>query len=73
MFAMATSSAKLLFAGKLFKNNGQVILQFVLGSLAGIVVGVGVGQVAPIWVAALAAGAVSGLIQPVLLKNVKYA
>ncbi|MFA6965960.1 hypothetical protein [Bosea sp. (in: a-proteobacteria)] len=73
MFAMAMNSAKLFFAGKLFKNNGQVILQFALGSLAGIVVGVGVGQIAPIWAAALAAGGVTGLIQPLLLKNVKYA
>lgn len=73
MLATAMTSAKLLFAGKLFRNTKQVLLQFALGALAGLVVGVGVGQIAPIWVAALAAGAVSGLIQPFLLKNVKYA
>lgn len=73
MFGMAMSSAKQFFAGKLFKNNGQVTFQFALGSLVGIVVGVGVGQIAPVWAAALAAGGVSGLIQPFLLRNVKYA
>lgn len=73
MLGMAMNSAKLFFAGKLFKDNSTVFRQLGLGALAGVVVGVVIGTFAPIWVAAAAAGMVSGFAQPVLFKDLKYA
>lgn len=73
MFGMALNSAKQFFAGKLFKDNHLVMRQLALGAGAGLVVGLVLGQVAPLWLAALAAGAAAGFAQPILLKDVKYA
>jgi hypothetical protein len=73
MFGMAMNSAKLFFAGKLFKENKTVMKQMMLGAGLGVVVGVIVGLFTSIWIGALAAGIVSGLVQPVLFKDLKYA
>jgi len=73
MLGMAIDSAKLFLAGKLFKDNGKVMRQMLIGAGAGVVAGVIVGQFAPLWVAACAAGLVSGIIQPLLFKDLKYA
>jgi len=73
MFGMAINSAKLFFAGKLFKDNKTVIRQMLMGAILGIVAGVVVGMFAPVWVGAVVAGAVSGLAQPMLFKDLKYA
>jgi Mg/Co/Ni transporter MgtE len=73
MFGMAMNSAKQFFAGKLFKDNRMVIRQLAKDTGAGLVVGLVLGQVAPLWLAAVAAGAVAGFAQPILLKDVKYA
>jgi len=73
MIVMALNSAKLFFQGKLFKDNRKVVLQFAFGAGLGILAGVVVGQVAPIWVATAVAGGVAGFAQPFLLKHVKYA
>jgi hypothetical protein len=50
-----------------------VIRQIAIGTGAGLVVGLVLGQFAPLWLAAIAAGAVAGFAQPILLKDVKYA
>jgi hypothetical protein len=73
MFGMAINSAKQFFAGTLFKDNRMVIRQLAMGTGAGLVTGLVLGQVAPLWLAAMAAGAVAGFAQPILLKDVKYA
>jgi uncharacterized membrane protein YoaK (UPF0700 family) len=73
MFGMAMQSAKQFFTGKLFKDNHKVMQHFALGAAGGALIGIALGQVAPLWVAALVAGAVAGFAQPILLKNVKYA
>ena len=73
MFGMAMNSAKQFFAGKLFKDNRMVIRELAIGAVAGLVVGLVLGQIAPLWLAAIAAGAVAGFAQPILLKDVKYA
>jgi membrane associated rhomboid family serine protease len=73
MLGMAMNSTKLFLAGKLFKDNSKVVRQMLIGAGAGIVAGVIVGLFAPIWVAALAAGAVAGFVQPMLFKDLKYA
>lgn len=73
MFGMMISSAKLFLAGKLFKDNRLVARQFAMGVAAGTIAGVAAGVGAPIWVAAIVAGGVAGFVQPILLRDVKYA
>ncbi len=73
MLGVAMNSAKLFFAGKLFKDNKTVMRQMLMGAILGIVAGVVVGMFAPVWVGAVVAGAVSGLAQPMLFKDLKYA
>jgi hypothetical protein len=73
MLDMALNSGKLFFKGRLFKDNREVVLRFALGVVLGLATGVGAGQVAPLWLAAIVAGGVSGAAQPILLRNVKYA
>ncbi|PTM45158.1 hypothetical protein [Phreatobacter oligotrophus] len=72
MFGMAVNSAKLFFAGKLFKDNPTVVRLLLTGFGAGAAAGIAVGLVAPIWIAVPVAGAVAGFLQPILLKDVKY-
>lgn len=73
MISTAVDSAKLFLAGKLFKDNALVMRQLAIGGGIGAAVVVGVGLVAPIWAAAVAGGAVSGFLQPILFKDLKYA
>jgi hypothetical protein len=73
MLEMAISSAKLFFAGKLFKDNATVVRLFLTGCGAGAAAGIVLGFFVPVWLAAIIAGTVAGFMQPVLLKNVKYA
>ncbi|WP_299391474.1 hypothetical protein [Pelagibius sp.] len=73
MLSTAIDSAKLLFAGKLFKDNAKVMRQIAIGAGSGAAVVVVVGLFAPMWVAAVAGGAVSGVLQPILFKDLKYA
>jgi len=73
MFGMVLDSSKLFFTGKLFQDYGKVARQLAIGVLIGALVMIGVAQVAPLWVAALAGGAVSGFLQPILFKDLKYA
>lgn len=73
MFDAMMSSASLFFQGKLFKDNAKAMQLLALGAIVGAGLTVGVGLVAPNWVAAIAGGAVSGLLQPYLYKNIKYA
>lgn len=72
MLSMATDSAKLLFTGKLFKDNGKAVRQLAVGGGAGAVAMIIVGQFAPVWAAAIVGGAVSGFLQPILFKDLKY-
>ena len=44
MLGMAMNSAKLFFAGKLFKDNKTVMRQMLMGAILGIVAGVVVGM-----------------------------
>ncbi|GAB5468370.1 MAG: hypothetical protein Kilf2KO_14000 [Rhodospirillales bacterium] len=73
MLDMVRDSSKLFFTGKLFQNNKEAMRQLAMGSGAGLVVMVVVGLLAPLWVAALAGGAVAGFLQPILFKDLKYA
>ena len=62
MLGMALNSAKLFFAGKLFQDYGKVIRQMLVAIVIGVAVVYGVSLVAPVWVAAIAGGAVSGFL-----------
>lgn len=73
MLGMAMDSAKLFFAGKLFQNNKVVMAKLAVGAGLGALALVGASQLAPIWIAALIGGAVSGAAQPLLFKDLKYA
>ena len=73
MLSTAIESAKLFLSGKLFKDNAKVMRQLAIGAGVGAVVVVLVGQAAPLWLAAVAGGAVSGFLQPILFKDLKYA
>ena len=73
MFDMMMNSGKLFLAGKLFQDNGHMLRRLFIGVIVGIAVMVGVAQMAPLWAAAIAGGAVSGILQPILFKNLKYA
>ena len=73
MIGTAIDSAKLFFSGKLFKDNGQAMRQLAIGAGAGAVIVVVVGLFAPMWLAAVLGGAVSGFLQPILFKDLKYA
>jgi len=73
MFEMAVNSAKLFFAGKLFKDTPKALRQLAIGVGAGVATLLAVGLVAPIWAATAAGGAITGLLQPYLFKDLKYA
>ncbi len=73
MLEMAMNSAKLFFAGKIFKDNKKVFQQLALAVLVGVVLIVALSQVAPLWIAAMIGGGVAGFLMPVLFKNLKYA
>ena len=72
MFGMVMDSAKLFFRGKLFQDKSKMMGKLALGAGMGAIVIVVAGQFLPLWAAALAGGAVSGLVQPVLFKDLKY-
>lgn len=73
MLGMAMNSAKLFVTGKLFQDYGKVIRQMLVAIAIGVVILYGIAQVAPLWAAAAVAGAVSGFLQPILFKDLKYA
>ena len=75
MLGMALNSAKLFFRGKLFQDNARAIRQLLLGVAVGVVVLVALALTAgvPLWIASAAGGLVSGVLQPILFKNLKYA
>ncbi len=73
MIDMVMHSSKLLFSGKLFQDNKLAFRQLAIGAGAGAIVIVAVAQVAPLWAAAIAGGAVAGVLQPILFKDLKYA
>ncbi len=72
MFSAAIESAKLFFAGKLFKDNSVAARQVAMASGAGALALVLIAQIAPLWLAGLTGGAVAGFLQPVLFKDIKY-
>jgi len=73
MFGMVVNSAQLFFTGKLFANNAKAFLTIALGIAvtAGLFLGaLKIGLT--LLPAAAATGLLGGILQPVLLRNVKY-
>ena len=73
MFSVVFDGMKLFFSGRLFQDYRMVLRKFVIGVLCGIVVMVAVHLLTyNLLIAAICGGAVSGLLQPILFKNLKY-
>ena len=73
MLSTVFESAKLLFAGKLFKDNAKAIRQVAIAAVAGGLTVAIVTMFATVWLAATIGGAVAGGLQPILFKDLKYA
>lgn len=73
MLDMVMNSSRLFFTGKLFQDNKLVFRQLAIGAGTGLVVLIVAAQFLPIWAAAIGGGAVSGFLQPILFKDLKYA
>ena len=73
MWEMAQSSIRLFFRGKLFADPAMVFRQLAIGVVVTAILLVGLVKLgAPLWVAALAAGLVGGVLQPYLFKDLRY-
>lgn len=73
MLSTVFDSARLLFAGKLFKENRKAIRQVAIAAVAGALTLAVLMMFAPLWLAAIVGGAVAGGLQPILFKDLKYA
>jgi hypothetical protein len=74
MWDMVSNSLQLLLKGKLFREPGAAFRQWLIGfvaSLIAIVLFVKLGT--PLWLAVALVAIASGLLQPFLFKNLKYA
>lgn len=72
MLDMVFDSVKLFLTGRLFQDYTKVIQLFLIGMICGAVVIVAVGYFVSPLAGAIAGGIVSGALQPVLFKNLKY-
>ena len=72
MLAMLLDSAKLFLSGKMFQDRNKVFRQLAIGAGSGVLVLVVLAQFAPVWIATLAGGAVTGFLQPLLFKDLKF-
>lgn len=73
MFDMFMNSVKLFFAGKLFRDNRGVLVQWLKGFGVCLALMLLVGWFASPLIGVVVASLVGGLIQPVLFKDLKYA
>lgn len=71
MIDMAVNTAKLFFAGKLFRDNGAFFRQWGLGFGASLVLITGLGFINP-WLGMALGGAIGGALVPWLYKDLKY-
>lgn len=73
MFEMVLTSAKLFVAGKLFQDNAMAMRQLAIGVGAGVIAIVVLSKIVPLWAATIVGGALTGFLQPMLFKDLKYA
>ncbi len=72
MFSMVMDSTKLFFTGRLFKDYGKMFQLFCVGAGVGTAATVLIGMLVSPVAGAIVGGAVAGLAQPLLFKNLKY-
>ena len=73
MWSMFLNSAQLFLKGKLFRDQNEVFRKGALGVLIGIILLILAAKLgAPVWLAAIISGLVSGAAQPYLFKDLKY-
>jgi hypothetical protein len=65
--------ARRLLAGKLFKNNRAAMRLLLVGAAAGATVLVVSSLVLPLWAASGIGGVTTGLLQPWLFRDIKFA
>ena len=73
MFDMFMNSAKLFFAGKLFRDKRDVLLQWLKGFGVCLALLLVVGWFVSPLAGVVVASIVGGYIQPLLFKDLKYA
>ena len=73
MFDMFMNSVKLFFAGKLFRDNRVVLVQWSKGFGVCLVLLLVLGWFVSPLVGVVVASVVGGFIQPLLFKDLKYA
>ena len=67
------NSAKLLFAGKLFRDNGAVFVQWLKGFAICVALMLLLGWFVSPLIGIVVTAVVGGFIQPLLFKDLKYA
>ena len=73
MFDTLMNSAKLFFAGKLFRDNGAVLVQWLKGFAICLALLLLLGMFVSAWVGVVVSALVGGFVQPLLFKDLKYA
>ena len=73
MFDKFMNSVKLFFAGKLFRDNRDVLTQWLKGFGVCLALLLALGWFVSPLVGVIVASVIGGLIQPVLFKDLKYA
>jgi hypothetical protein len=70
---MFMNSVKLFFAGRLFRDNRAVMLQWLKGFGLCLALLLGLGMLVSPLVGVVVASTVGGFMQPLLFKDLKYA
>jgi hypothetical protein len=73
MIEIVRNAASLLIAGKLFADRAKATKQLLTGIGLGVLAMLIASLAAPVWFAAIVGGAVTGYLQPILFKDLKYA
>lgn len=73
MFDMFLNSVKLFFAGKLFRDNRAVLMQWLKGFGLSLALLLALGLLVSPLVGVVVASLVGGFAQPLLFKDLKYA
>lgn len=73
MFQMFLNSAKLFFAGRLFRDGRAVFVQWLKGFALCLVLLLAVGSAVSPLAGVIVTGLIGGAMQPVLFKDLKWA
>ena len=73
MLGTVVNSARLFFAGKLFRDNGAVMVQWLKGFACCLTLLLLLGWFVSPLIAVVVTAIVGGFIQPLLFKDLKYA